>query len=191
MGLQDPVQVSPKDHTLTLTFCDSNRWWKIAAALIQMLVSYWRSQTTVPLWQLVRYYESRQTRAIPGKWSSKRGASCDPPPRLKVNVNESVKVDLANGVAIGHTPAFRAKTESEEPSYFVRGTKTDKSNNAARRFANQAMNDLTDQRLLRNSSKHASPGFEKSTTWKKKEQQQQQKLTSYQTHNLKEAQTLL
>lgn len=69
------------------------------------------------------------------KCFSTRVASWDLPAHLKRKVNENVKVNLTKEVAIGHTPAFRAKTESEEPSHFVRGINTDESNNKARGFA--------------------------------------------------------
>lgn len=54
--------------------------------------------------------------------------------------NESVNINVGEEVSMGHIPAFWARTESEQPSRFIRGIKADK---AAGGFVNQPMTWLT------------------------------------------------
>lgn len=101
-----------------------------------MLGSHQTSQTTAPLW----YSTMDPDRPGPHLASGPRRVGQAVTHLLILNRKESVNVNLGKDVSMGHTPAFWARTESEQPSRSIRGTKADK---AAGGFVNQPMTWLT------------------------------------------------
>lgn len=120
-GLQGPAQVSPKDCVLTFTFCGSNWWWNIVAAPTQTPGSH-GDLTLLPSYGTVDLH--RPGTHLASALQRVRQAVAH---LLTLNRNETVSVNWGKEVALGHPPVFWARTESEQPSYFIRGIQRDKA----------------------------------------------------------------
>lgn len=134
-GLQGPAQVSPKDCPLTLTFCGSKWKWTIAAALTRIPGSH-GDLTLLP-----RYGTMGPDRPGPHLASDPQRGRQAVAHLLTLNGKETVNVSWGEEAALGYPPVFWARTESEQPSYLIRGIQRDK---ATAGFGKQPMTWLTE-----------------------------------------------